>query len=424
MVIYVVEQGDSLFNIGQRYGIGAEQIASVNELANANELVIGQALVLPLSTIPHTVVAGDTMYSIARRYGVSLNSLIAANPNIPNPSRIRPGMVVNVPIGLQNLGTIEVNGYAIPTISQETLTKTLPHLTYISTFSYNANEQGNLSSLNDEYIIEQAKQAQVKPFMTITNYREGEGFSSDVARAILQSEEVTNNLIAQTIQVAQAKGFEGVNVDFEYIYPADRDNYSNFLRQLKDALTPLNLQMFVAVAPKTSATQQGTLYEAHDYKAIGEVADRVILMTYEWGYLYGDPQAISPIGPVSQVIEYAITEMPAEKILMGVSNYAYDWQLPFVRGTAAEILTNADAVERAKKVGANIMFDEATQSPFFTYYDGNGNEHIVWFDDARSYASRFALVERYNLAGLSYWTVNQYFAPVWLVQQSMFDVIR
>lgn len=424
MIIYVVEQGDTLFNIGQRYGLTPDEIAAANELPNANELVIGQAIALPLTFIPHTVVAGDTMFQIAKQYGVTLNSLIAANPEITNPNRLSIGMIVNVPMGLQKLGTMEVNGYALPSISEETLVKTLPALTYISTFSYTANEMGNLANLNDEYILEAARSAGVQPFMTVTNYREGEGFSSEVARAILESEEATNNLISEIIRVARDKGFEGVNMDFEYIFPADRDNYSNFLRKLKAELIPFDLPLFVAVAPKTSPTQTGTLYEAHDYGAIGEIADRVILMTYEWGYLYGDPQAISPIGPVSEVIEYALTEMPSSKILMGISNYAYDWRLPFVRGTAADILSNTMAVERAKRVGANIMFDEETQSPFYTYFDAEGNEHIVWFDDARSYAARMMLVDKYNLAGVSYWTLNQFTPSIWLVQQALFDVVK
>ncbi len=424
MIIYVVESGDTLFRIGQRYGLTADEIAAANELPNSNELVIGQAIVLPLSSVPHTVVAGDTMYQIARQYGVTLNSLIAANPQITNPARLNIGTIINVPMGLQNLGSMEVNGYAIPGISEETLIKTLPALTYITTFSYNANEMGNLSTLNDEYILEKARQAGVQPFMAVTNYREGEGFSSDVARAIFASEDATNNLIAEIIRVARDKGFEGVNMDFEYIYPADRDNYSNFLRKLKAALVPFNLPLFVAVAPKTSADQQGTLYEAHDYAAIGEIADRVIIMTYEWGYLYGSPQAISPIKPVIEVLQYAVTEMPSEKILMGVSNYAYDWQLPFVSGTAAEIMSNTMAVERAKRVGANIMFDEETQSPFYTYYDANGNQHIVWFDDARSYAARMVLVDKLNLAGVSYWTINQFTPSMLLVQQALFDVVK
>ena len=63
------------------------------------------------------------------------------------------------------------------------------------------------------------------------------------------------------------------------------------------------------LAPKTSADQNGKWYGGFDYKGIGEVADFVVIMTYEWGYSGGPPMAVSPIGPVRKVLEYAVTEI-------------------------------------------------------------------------------------------------------------------
>ena len=103
---------------------------------------------------------------------------------------------------------------------------------------------------------------------------------------------------------------------------------------------------------KSSATQAGLLYEAHDYEAHGRIADFVVLMTYEWGYRLGPPQAISPINQMRRVVEYALSVMPAEKIFLGFQIYARDWLLPHVKGQEAETFSPQEAIRRAVKYGA------------------------------------------------------------------------
>ena len=79
-------------------------------------------------------------------------------------------------------------------------------------------------------------------------------------------------------------------------------------------------------------------------KAHGEIVDFVVIMTYEWGYSGGPAMAVSPIGPVRNVLEYAISEMPASKIMMGQNLYGYDWTLPFVQGTIAKAVSPQQAI--------------------------------------------------------------------------------
>ena len=144
-------------------------------------------------------------------------------------------------------------------------------------------------------------------------------------------------------------------------------------------------------------------------------------MTYEWGYLYGPPMAVAPYSEVKKVLSYAVTEIPSSKILMGMPNYAYDWTLPFQEGRAAEILSISEAVLRADNLGAEIQFNENSQAPFYEYLQ-NGINHIVWLENARSTAARLQLVNDFNLGGLSYWTVNQFYEQNWRVVDSMFNI--
>jgi spore germination protein len=167
----------------------------------------------------------------------------------------------------------------------------------------------------------------------------------------------------------------------------------------------------------------GLLYEAHDYPTIGAVADYVLLMTYEWGYTYGPPMATAPLNNVRRVLEYGVSVIDVNKILMGIPNYAYDWPLPFVRNeTAAESITNQEAITRAAQYGVTIQFDEQAQAPFYNYTTAEGVQHVVWFDDIRSMNAKLRLIPEFNLAGAGVWQIMNYFPGLWLVTNNIFTI--
>ena len=117
-----------------------------------------------------------------------------------------------------------------------------------------------------------------------------------------------------------------------------------------------------------------------------------------------------------------MTQIPAEKIDLGVPNYGYDWPLPFERGiTQATTINNVQAVRIAVEYGSEIRFDEVAESPYFTY-ESEGVEHEVWFEDVRSLLSKFELVKEYGLRGCTYWTIMQWFRANWLLLRNLFYV--
>lgn len=423
MVIHTVQTGDTLYSIGQRYGVSAGRLIADNAIENPQRLMVGQAIVVPVTSTQHTVTAGESLYLIAQRYGVTVDAIVAANPSITDSSAINIGQVITIPFEDEKLGSIYVNGYVFPGINQQTLQRTLPNLTFISIFSYEVRADGSLSTMNDQPVIDAARAANVAPLMVIANIREGGGFSSDIAHAVLTNETAQNNLINNILQTLP-KGYYGINVDFEYVYPYDRESYNQFIGRLTEILRRQGYIVTSALAPKISADQPGTLYEAHDYPFHGRMMDFIMLMTYEWGYTYGPAQAVAPLNEVRRVLDYAVTAIPRDKILMGIPNYGYDWTLPFVQGSSARVMSNTAAANLASQVGAQINFDTTAQSPYFNYYDSQGRQHIVWFEDARSIRAKLYTVNEYNLAGVSYWTLNNYFPQNWIVLNSMFNVIK
>ena len=370
----------------------------------------------------YEVRAGDTLYAIARRNGTTVERLARLN-QLADPARLVIGQSLVIPDGREGpRREMEVNAYVYPNVRGDTLTETLPYLTTLCPFSYSATMEGGLRPIADERLIESAYREDTAPLLTVTNLGESGGFSSEIGHAVLTDEAVQERLMGEIVDLIRGKDYYGLNINFEYLYPFDRDAYSAFVRTAAQRLHPLGCPVSTAIAPKESAGQEGLLYTAHDYEAHGRFADRVIIMTYEWGHLYGAPQAVSPVDRMRRVLDYAVTAIPAGKILMGFSNYAYDWTLPWKQGTAARLLSNEAALNLAISRGAPIRFDAGAQAPWFNYTDAEGRTHVVWFEDARSARARLRLVEEYGLAGISIWTADDLNRPMLAVLESMYSV--
>lgn len=372
----------------------------------------------------YVVKPGDTVDQIAAEYGISVESIIYDN-QVPYPYRLAVGQSLFLEeAGEENAEKrfIYVNGYAYPFIREWTLNQTLPYLTNLSVFSYGFTTTGMLIPpvLPDQWMIDIASQYGVSAILTLTPLDETGRFNNRLISAVVNDETARSTLITQILETLYQKGFSGVDIDFEYILAEDRDAFSEFVRIMTETLNEQGFEVSVALAPKTSSTQQGLLYEGKDYRRLGEVANHVLLMTYEWGYTYGPPMAVAPINKVREVVEYALTEINPAKINLGIPNYGYDWSLPYIRGTTrARTIGNVEAVQLAIAQGVEIKFDETAQSPYFQYVE-NDILHEVWFEDVRSLNAKFNLVYEFGLRGVGYWQIMQLFRANWKLLKSRF----
>ncbi|BCN29715.1 glycosyl hydrolase family 18 protein [Anaeromicropila herbilytica] len=423
MTIHVVKKGDTIQSIASQYKVSPTRLAQDNMLDPNQPLVEGQTVVILFPEQIHIVKEGDTLVSIAKQYNVSVINLIQNNSWLTMETKLAPGQEVVISFKGEKLGNIALNGYAYPFIKSEIYLDTLPYLTYTTLFTYGFTKDGTLIPIDDQQLINTARNFGVAPLMLISTLTSEGVFSNELAHAILNDMTAQNNLINNVLENMKKKNYYGLDIDFEYILPEDRLAYVDFIKNITTKLNPQGYEVMVALAPKTSATQPGLLYESHDYKRIGEVANKVLLMTYEWGFTFGPPMAVAPINKVREVLDYAVTEIDPAKIFLGVPNYGYDFKLPFVKGTSqAKSLGNVEAVNLAREVGAAIQYDETSQAPFFKYKDSDGSDHEVWFEDARSIEAKLRLVPEYNFQGASYWTIMKFFPQSWLVAISLFNI--
>ncbi len=377
MEIYVVKQGDTVNSLAGLYQVDSERLIYDNQLIYPYELAVGQALLIQTGTadISRSIISG---------------------------------------------------GYAYTFISDWVLEQTLPYLSELYIFSYGFTTTGELipPELDDSWMISEAREYSTVPVLTLTPFDETGNFNNQLISVMINSEENKNNLIENIITTMNEKGYEALDIDFEFILAEDRDAFTNFVRQCTERLNEVGYEVSVALAPKTSADQRGLLYEGKDYRALGEAANHVLLMTYEWGYTYGPAMAVAPLNMVRRVVEYAVTEIPPEKISLGIPNYGYDWPLPYQRGISrARTIGNIEAVRIAVENGAEIKFDETAMSPYFNY-EKEGIMHEVWFEDVRSLRAKFGLISEYGLRGAGYWQIMQFFRANWLLLQDTFYITK
>lgn len=240
MEIYVVKQGDTVDRIANSTGAGAEQIIYDNQLVYPYELAVGQALLV--------------------------------NKKVRNADRL-----------------ISVSGYAYPFISAWVLEQTLPYLSELSVFSYGFTMEGELippTYGDDTWMIQEALRFGTQPILTLTPFGPDGNFNNQLIHSVVNNEVYRDSLIQNLLVVMGEKGYQGIDIDFEYILAEDRDAFSAFVWQVAETMRNAGYHTSVALAPKTSSDQAGLLYEGKDYRALGEAADHVLLMTYEWGYTY------------------------------------------------------------------------------------------------------------------------------------------
>lgn len=369
MRIFVVGKGDGLRSVARRCCVSAERLAAVNALSPHEALCVGQALVVPGEASPAE--------------------------------------------------SIEVNAFAYPSVGERRLSAVLPSLTYLCPFSCRANADGDILPISDGEMISIALRFGVCPMATVSNIGQGGGFDADIAHAVVNASR--DRFVDNATALLKSHGCMGLCLCFAYIRPYDRSGYTELLRTLSERLHKEGFLFFAAVAPKETDDAQDLGSFAYDYAAHGKYCDRVVIMSYDSGHAHSAPRAVSPTDELHRVLAYAVTRIDSKKLLMGFSNYGYDWTLPHESGDTAQLIPNGAAISLAATKAAEIRFDDTAKAPYFNYTDPLGIRHELWFEDARSVVSRLRLVREYSLAGISLASVSGFGQSERYLFNSMFN---
>jgi len=234
------------------------------------------------------------------------------------------------------------------------------------------------------------------------------GFDPDLGHSALVTNKaaVLTNLMALTT----TGGYEGVNLDFEGLYPSDRAAYTQFVAELAAKLHAGGYKLILSIPSVTVDNPADSWAGAFDYPAIGQNADLLQLMTYdENGPGWSDPGPVAGADWVEQCVAYAATVVSPSKLLIGLGAYGYDWDLTAYATTGAypdSYIPWTSFSTWLAVPGAVQHWDTATLSPYVTY-TLDGHDHVGWYENAASIQAKTALVKKYNLGGLSVWALGQ-----------------
>lgn len=362
----------------------------------------------------HIVKRDETLSSIARLHGTTAAALSVAN-QLGDASKLAVGQALLAPpYGAPGRGVL-VCGCAQPGIGDAALYGAMPYLTYLTPAAYRPRRDGSLAEPADGALIRLAYASDVAPLLLLRNQKDGGGPDGALAHTLLTEEAAQAALIGNLAALLREKSYMGLQVDFEALQEADGPAYTAFLARLKERLAPGGYLLCAALRP-----QAGAGPKAADYAAVGTVCDLVVLKTYGQA-LAGPPQAPAPIGWVKEGLACAAAAIPGRKLLLGLANHGYNWAAPFDTERPPRLVPLAEAPRLACDNFADIRYDEEAQAPHFQYYDSNGTEHVVWFDDPRSLLARLKLVEDYGLGGVAYWNVDRLYRPGFLALAGLYQ---
>lgn len=307
-----------------------------------------------------------------------------------------------------------VLGYYMATATaDEALRSHVDHLTDLSPWTWQIGPDG---SLNPDF--PQGKTAAALAFagrkgvgthVLIHNFQGG-AFDAGLATRILTSPEVRDRIAAELLQLAETWRFKGVHVDFENVPPEARDHLTDFIAELALRLRPAGIQLSMAVPARTH-TSGG---QGYDYGALARHLDFMVVMTYDQHWQGGAPGPVAGIDWVNQVVDYMLdVGVPANKLVLGLAGYGYDWSVSRAGAEWAQALTHAQVMARLEEArrrdpSVTLQWDPQAHVPYFAYGD-----RIVYFENADSISHKLELVRNRGLAGVALWRLGQEDPALW-----------
>lgn len=421
MIVHIVELGETIHSIAEKYGVSAERLMVENEIRSPDHLAIGETLVILFPEITHIVNEGDTLGTIAAAYGVDVMQLLRNNPYLSDREFIFPGEMLVIKYTDEKSTRASFDGYVYPFIDLKVLRKTLPFLTYMTVFTYSFNAEGELDDLQDEEIIRIAKEYGVPPFMMISPF-EGDGITkTDTSHMFLSNDAAIERMLNSAIQIAKRKGYYGINIDTVYILWEDRDKFTQISERAALLIRSEGLEVFQNFSPSPFEIFTGIIYESLDFTRLGRVLDAATLVTYDWGYDVDFPSGTLTLEQLKDYLEYANERIPSQKILTGLSVIGYNWKMPYIAGVSrGQSVSYRDVIELAHELGETILYDKNTLISYYQYVVNE--ENIVRFRDARYFDTITDLIPQYGARGAAIWNIMRYFAQMWLVINAKFEI--
>ena len=257
---------------------------------------------------------------------------------------------------------------------------------------------------NPQYVM-RALVAGLRVFATITNRPSNDKpFDPALAEAVLASPESRAHFAGLLVDLCDQQHYHGIDIDFESLEQAQRDEFSAFMATLAQQLHADGKRLSVAVYDKQTEYPTGPeagARAAEDYKALGAVVDEFKVLTFGEHGSFTGPGPISSPEWTSRVLAYAESQVDPAKIRMGVPFFGFDW------GTGTPRYLTWSAAQRLISQYKPAIKRSASGEPYFQY-TASGVRHTVYFQDKTSIEGKvkFALAQKPAIAGIAVWVMG------------------
>ncbi len=270
----------------------------------------------------------------------------------------------------------------------------------VSPFWYSVGPTGEVAGdgLRSE-VVAVARSGGLKVIPLVSNLKAGPGNSLDA----IGTEDARARTVGNLVALAAARGYDGLNLDFELLPPEARPSFAAFVTSLATALHARGQTLTVSVFPDVEVPPAVSGFL--DYRAIGQAADFVVLMAYDLHWLATGPGPVAPLPWVEASLDSLLKYVPARRVILGIGTHAYDW--PTTPGSGrAEYLTTRTALQRASAAGSTMRRDPASRQSAFAYTSEVGALREVWVQDAAHVVDKVELARRRGLRGVAVWRLG------------------
>lgn len=439
--VYTVKSGDTLYLIARRYNTTIESIQALNNLTGT-ALRVGQTLTIPLYS---EVIVNVDSANIRSGPGTNFSIVTSMVRNAKLPVigssngwyKVRlhngrdawiSGTVVTLSAYSGDKPITDILGFytlqegpSLPS-SFTSFTNNLGEISQTGLFMFRISANNpttieNFGQFTDQDIrnlvaIAHRNNVKIVPVVHNLLYRPGgTTLAKNVVKVLVSNAQNRNAFALNLLRLIQRYDFDGVNIDIEDVFIEDSANLSLLFEEIARVLRPRGYFFSASVPARVSDEPFNPFSDPFDYAAIGNAVDEFVAMLYnEHGWPGSGPGPVVSIGWMERVLRYTISKMPKEKVVGAVSVFGFDFNLTTGRNT---YVTYSMATNLANRYNKEIIFDEETQTPMFAYEDAQGNQHEVWFENARSIYAKIQLAWRLGIKGIALWRLGMEDESMW-----------